>query len=137
MPTTADHLRDMAHGIERNGLWTGGPNFADFTTGQLDVPAAAYKAATGYLPTLLQLPDPGAAQAATRCIQNLPAAMSLLDVIAEHMARVWPDLDWTDDPIDRLANWPHLLGVTPELIVQTLRDIAHTLTPAATIPAAA
>jgi len=140
MPTTspqtlADHLLDIATGIERDGLWDGGPNFADTSGTTLDVPASAYRAATGALPRLFTIPTEAATGAARSYIENTPAAMDTLNVIAEHMARVWSDLDWTDDPVDRLSNWPHLLGVTPELITQTLRDIANTLTRAATAPA--
>lgn len=132
--TLADHLLDIATGIDRDGLWTSGPNFADPRGLRLDIPAAAYRAATGHLPFIFAIPAADAAEIACSYIVATPAAMDVLYVIAEHMARVWPDLDWTDDPIDRLSNWPHLLGVTPEVIAQTLRDIANTLTRAATAP---
>ncbi|MEW2302050.1 hypothetical protein AB0958_19090 [Streptomyces sp. NPDC006655] len=141
MPTstltaTADHLLDMAIHLDRNGVWTGGPNFASHTGRRLDIPASAYRAAAGYLPRVFTLPTDAATADARRYIEATPAAMDILNVIAEHMTKAWPDLDWTDDPIDRLANWPNLLGVTPALITQTLRDIAHTLDLAATVPAA-
>lgn len=133
----ANHLLDIASGIDRDGLWDGGPNFADTAGVVLDVPGRAYRAATGALPFLFTVPTEVATGAARSYIENTPAAMDTLDVIAEHMARIWPDLDWTDDPIDRLANWPHLVGVTPGLITQTLRYIAHTFTLAATLSVAA
>ena len=78
-----------------------------------------------------------ATAAACSLLEDNAEAMDVLRVIAEHMAATWSDLDWTDDVTDRLANWPHLLGVTPELITQTLRDLAHSLTAAAPASAAA
>lgn len=133
----ADHLLDMAHAIETFGLWTDGPNFVDPARERLDVPAAAVWATTGSLPFLFALPTRDAADVARTYIEAVPAAMTVLLAIAAHMATVLPDADWTDDPIERLAAWPNLLGVTPDQIPQTLRDLAHTLTLAATAPMAA
>ncbi|MEU2426974.1 hypothetical protein ABZ619_39180 [Streptomyces sp. NPDC007851] len=137
LTATADHLLDMAFHFERHGVWTGGPNFASHTGRRHDVPAGAYRAVAGHLPRIFTVPTDAATADARRYIENTPAAMEILHVIADHMTKAWPDLDWTDDPIDRLSNWPNLLGVTPGLIAQTLRDIAHTLDLAATAPAAA
>jgi hypothetical protein len=133
----ADHLLDMALTIETYGLWTGGPNFIDPASERLDVPAAAYKATTGVLPFIFAMPAHDAAEVARSYIEATPAAMDVLNAIAAYMARTWPDLDWTDDPIDRLSNWPHLLGVASAEIPQTLRDLAQALTTAAPAPAAA
>lgn len=133
----ADHLLDMAHSIDTFGLWAGGPNYVDPNSERLDVPAAAYKAVAGSLPFLFARPTTDAAEVARTYIEATPAAMDVLNVIAEHLAATRPHLDWTDDPIERLAAWPHLLGVTTDDVPQTLRDIAHTLTLAATAPAAA
>jgi hypothetical protein len=142
MPGTPDqviaaHLRTMADGIERDGLYTGGPNFADPASQAHDVPAAAYRAETGRLPFLFAYPTDEAAERARVLILRTPAAMDTLRALAAHMERTWPDLDWTDDPIDRLANWPDLLGVHREEIPQTMRDLAQSLTAAATAPATA
>jgi hypothetical protein len=135
--TIAEHLLTMAAGIERDGLWTGAPNFADAASQALDVPSAAYRAATGTLPFLFTLTTRDATLAARSYIEQTSAAMDTLLALASHLEARWPELDWTDDPIERLANWPHLLGFTPEEIPQTMRDLAHSLTTAATAPAAA
>ncbi|MEE1838142.1 hypothetical protein [Streptomyces sp. SP17KL33] len=124
---TAERLLNMADTIEKFGLWTGGPNFIDPASERLDVPAAAYQAAIGTLPFVFALPTDEAAAVARTRIEDTPAAMDALRAIAAHMAQVWPDLDWTDDPIDRLSNWPNLLGVTPDEIPQTLRDLAFSI----------
>lgn len=133
MPATpptriATYLVRMAEDIDRAGLFVGGPNFADLASNAVDVPGAAYRAVTGQMPFLFAFPTTKAAEQARQRILATSAAMDTLNALAEHMAQVWPDLDWTDDPIERLAHWPHLLGVKPEEIPQTLRDLAHTLT---------
>jgi len=133
----ADHLLTMAADIDRYGLWTGGPSFIDPNSERLDVPAAAYKATAGSVPFHFALPTEDAAAVARSYIEHTPAAMAVLNAIAAHMAATWPDLDWTDDPIDRLSAWPDLLGVQPGEIPQTLRDLAHRITTGATAPAAA
>jgi hypothetical protein len=132
----ADHALEMAADIERYGLWTGRPNFTDPATECLDVPAAAYKATTGHLPFLFALPTADAADAARAHIEAAPAAMDTLRALAAYMATIRPDADWTDDPIERLANWPHLLGVDAAQIPQTLVDFAHSLTGDTPAPAA-
>ncbi|MFE5037111.1 hypothetical protein [Streptomyces sp. NPDC056683] len=133
----ADYALEMAADIERYGIWTAGPNFVDPASERLDVPAAAYKATTGALPFIFAIPDADAADTARAYIEAAPAAMDTLRALAAYLATVRPDADWTDDPIDRLANWPHLLGVDPAGIPQTLRDFAHSLTTDAPAPAAA
>ncbi|RPE39818.1 hypothetical protein EDD90_2836 [Streptomyces sp. Ag109_O5-1] len=142
MPGTPDdviakHLRTMADGIDRDGLWTDDLTFADAASQALDVPASAYRTVTGRLPFLFAFPTVEASARACSLLQENAEVMDVLRAIAEHMAATWPDLDWTDDVIDRLANWPNLLGVTAELITQTLRDLAHSLSAAASAPAAA
>ncbi|MFD0035828.1 hypothetical protein ACFVJK_48335 [Streptomyces sp. NPDC127172] len=133
----ADRLLEMALAIETYGLWVGGPNFIDPASERLDVPAAAYQATTGSLPFIFAMPAFEAADVARTYIEATPAAMDVLNAIAAHLAATWPDPDWTDDPIERLSNWPHLLGTTPAEIPQTLRDLAQSLTTAAPAPAAA
>jgi len=135
--TIAEHLLDMAHAIDQRGLWTNGPAFVDTATGRLDVPAAAHQAATGYQPFVFTVPTPEAADIARAHIEVTPAAMDTLRAIADHLATTWPDLDWTSDPIEALAGWPHLLGVTPDQIPATLRTLAHHLTLTATTAVAA
>ncbi|MFF1284360.1 hypothetical protein ACFVY4_26910 [Streptomyces sp. NPDC058299] len=135
--THADYLLDMASDLDRYGLWDGHPNFLDPATGRLDVPAAAFRATTGTLPFIFALPTLDGAEAARSYIENTPAAMALLQVIADHLTTVYPHAEWQDDVIDRLASWPHLLGVDLADIPQILRDLAHTLTVTATAPAAA
>jgi hypothetical protein len=132
-----EHLLKMAHAIEIFGLWTGGPNYIDPASERLDIPAAAYRTTTGTLPFIFAVPTHDAAEVARSYIEATPAAMDVLNAIAAHMANTWPDLDWTDDPIERLSHWPDLLGASPAEIPQTLRDLAHSLMTAATAPAAA
>jgi hypothetical protein len=135
--TIAGHLRTMADDIEKFGLWTDGPNFIDPASERLDVPAAAYKATAGGLPFLFAIPTWDASVEARAYIERTPAAMDVLGAIAAHMATVRPDADWADDPIERLSAWPDLLGTTEAEIPQTLRDLALSLTTAASAPAAA
>jgi hypothetical protein len=128
---------EMAADIERFGLWSGGLNFIDAHSERLDVPAAAYKAATGALPFIFAIPHREAADTARAYIERVPAAMDTLRALAAYLATVRPDADWTDDPIERLSAWPDLLGVDPAGIPQTLRDFAHSITAAAPAPTAA
>lgn len=130
--TIADHLLGMAYDLGRDGLWLGGPNFADPASMAVDVPAAAYRRATGVLPFLFALPTAEAAAIARTYIEATPVAMDILRALAGHI-----DRDWLDDPIDRLAHWPTLPGVTTAEVTDTLRALAHTLTITATAPAAA
>jgi hypothetical protein len=129
--------REMAADLERFGLWTGGPNFIDPASERLDVPAAAYKATTGSLPFVFALPDADAADTARAYIERHPAVMDTLRALAAYLATIRPDADWTDDPIERLANWPHVLGVDPAGIPQALRDFADSLTTQTPAPAVA
>jgi hypothetical protein len=135
--TIAGHLRTMADDLENFGLWTGSPNFIDASSERLDVPAAAYKAATGSLPFLFAIPTWDASVQAYAYIERTPAAMDVLNAIAAHMATVRPDADWTDDPIERLAAWTNLLGVDAGGIPQILRDLALSLATAEPASAAA
>jgi hypothetical protein len=135
--TIAGHLRTMADDIENFGLWAGSPNFIDVASEALDVPAAAYKATAGSLPFLFAIPTWDASEQARAYIERTPAAMDVLTVLAAYLATVKPWGDWTDDPIDRLSAWPHLLGTTEAEIPQTLRDLALSLTADAPAPAAA
>lgn len=135
MPTPTDaigfHLLDMASAIDRHGLWTGGPNFVDPASGRIDIPAAAFQAATGTLPFIFAIPTSEAADVARDLIEATPAAMDVLNAIAGHLNRTWPYVDWTDDPIDRLSFWGDLVPDIPDAVIpQTLRDLAHELTAA-------
>lgn len=135
--TIAGHLRTMADDIERYGIWAGSPNFVDMASERLDVPAAAYKAATGSVPFLFAIATWDASEMARDAIEKTPAAMDVLNGLAAYLATTKPWGDWTDDPIDRLSQWPHLLGFDEAEVPQTMRDLALTLTTDAPAPAAA
>jgi hypothetical protein len=135
--TLAGHIRTMADDLEKFGIWSGGPNYIDPASERLDVPAAAYKATAGSLPFLFAIPTWDASLQARAYIERTPAAMDVLNAIAAHMATIRPDADWTDDPIERLSAWTDLLGVDAGEIPQILRDLALSLTTAASAPAAA